>query len=120
MYQYRAQVVRVVDGDTLDLRVDLGFHVNLNIRARLVGIDTPETFGRKRGSAEWEAGMEAVAFVHTWLMENYVDAKERTILIDSHKGQGKYGRWLVDVIGRDGSSLNKALLDSGNATETNY
>ena len=42
MYTYRAKLVKVVDGDTVDLDVDLGFHTTLRIRGRLIGVDTPE------------------------------------------------------------------------------
>lgn len=51
MYEYRASVIRVIDGDTVDLRIDLGFEVGLNMRVRLAGIDAPER-GKTGGSAD--------------------------------------------------------------------
>ena len=42
MFEYRAKVKRIVDGDTVDFEVDLGFNVNINIRSRLLGVNTPE------------------------------------------------------------------------------
>ena len=49
MYEYRAKLKRVVDGDTVDFVVDLGFHVHTTIRTRLLGVDTPE-----RGHPDWK------------------------------------------------------------------
>ena len=51
-YQYKAEVVRVVDGDTVDVLIDLGLNVFTKERIRLFGINTPETYGVKKGSAE--------------------------------------------------------------------
>ena len=48
MYEYRAKIKRVVDGDTVDFIVDLGFSVHITIRTRLLGVDTPE-----RGHEDW-------------------------------------------------------------------
>lgn len=48
MYSYNANVIRVIDGDTVDLDIDLGFRARLhNVRCRLIGIDTPESRGKK-------------------------------------------------------------------------
>ena len=53
---FRGKIVRVVDGDTVDLDVDLGFHVHTKVRCRLVGVDTPE-----RGHRDWEKATFAFA-----------------------------------------------------------
>ena len=53
---FRGKIMRVVDGDTVDLDVDLGFHVHTKIRGRLVGVDTPE-----RGHRDWERATFAFA-----------------------------------------------------------
>lgn len=109
MYEYKAKVVRVVDGDTLDLMVDLGFTVYVRIRARLEGIDTPETYGVKKGSAEWVAGMESKKAVLAWLVKH-----GRSVTIKTTKGTGKYGRWLATICTHDMLvSLNQYLLDEG-------
>lgn len=134
MWQYHAKVLRVVDGDTLDLLVDLGFQSFLKIRARLYGIDTPEKYGVKKGSPEWEAGVKATAFVEHWLAThcrrtagNWLATglhEEVVVLIRSHDGkqlgQGKYGRWLVEVYPTTADpeadlSLNRILVDEGHA-----
>jgi len=123
MHEYHAEVLRVVDGDTLDLRIDLGFKIETRIRVRLYGIDTPETFGVKKGSAEWKAGKQASAFASSWI------AKGAKFTVRSHDGKklgkGKYGRWIVEVHrhtnkGPDAISLNTALVAAGHAQEISY
>ena len=59
MYEYTARVLKVVDGDTLDLSIDLGFNIWITQRCRLQGIDTPET--RTLDSAEKVLGLKAKA-----------------------------------------------------------
>ncbi len=133
MYEYRAKVARVIDGDTLDLIVDLGFKVDVRVRVRLYGIDTPETFGVKKGSAEHAAGKAAAHFVHDWLLGRDVDGRAHALVIKSHDGKsigvGKYGRWIVDIhrwlnnLGkptRDPVSLSAALLAADHARAVDY
>jgi len=128
MYRYNAEVLRVVDGDTLDLRVDLGFGVSFKIRARLYGVDTPEKFGVKKGSAEWEKGVAATEFAKAWISK---EPNPNWVMIESHNGskikKGKYGRWLVEVFKNDPAfepafteSLNDLLLETGHAKEAKY
>ena len=59
LYRYSARCSRVVDGDTLDLDIDLGFGMHFFERVRLFGIDTPETFGVKKDSDEYARGKAA-------------------------------------------------------------
>ena len=127
-YEFDARVIRVVDGDTLDLRVDLGFTVDVEVRARLYGIDTPEVYGVKHSSGEYARGKEASAFAIDWLVESLLgkgSVHDAQVLIVSHDGRkihtGKYGRWLVEVY-RDGDakSLNQALVDAGHAVLKDY
>lgn len=119
-YTYDAKVLRVVDGDTLDLIVDLGFRVFKKVRVRLHGIDTPETFGVKKESDEYRRGKEATAFVQAW-----VGGDRREVLIRSHDGkpfdQGKYGRWLVEVF-KPGVALtlNEELVKEKLAEAVDY
>ena len=108
MHQYKAKLVRVVDGDTLDLSVDLGFNITINERFRLYGIDTPET--RTRDLEEKEQGLKAKQFV----IDNL---KDREIYIDTFKGKGKYGRWLAKIfykVEENGLiNLNDLLVSKG-------
>jgi len=121
MYRYWANVVRVVDGDTIDLDVDLGFGVSFRIRVRLHGVDTPEKFGVKSGSPEWEKGVAASAFVKSWL-----EQRNNRVVIQSHDhkkiDQGKYGRWVVEIYEdkEAAETLNGLLIKAGHAKEVNY
>lgn len=112
-YEYRAALRRVVDGDTLDLDVDLGFEIRALTRVRLLGLNTPEMVGVSKPQ-----GLVAAAFVQQWL-----DNRAGELLIRSYKGKlrEKYGRWLVEVWSPDGSgSLNAELLARGLAVPMGY
>lgn len=108
-YLYRAEVVRVVDGDTIDVDIDLGFYTWLKSqRIRMVGIDAPETRGDER-----PGGIEAKAF-----LAGLVEGKE--VIIRTIKGsdgaddKGKWGRWLGRVY-LDGLDVNQHMIDTGHA-----
>jgi len=105
--QYRAKVKRVVDGDTLDLDIDLGFHITLSERVRLMGIDTPET--RTRDPIEKANGLKSKGFV-----EDFVALRDGNVLLKVH-GFGKFGRPLVDLF-VDGHNLNHKLVELGYAS----
>lgn len=116
MYEYTAKLDRVVDGDTLDLIIDMGFKMTTNQRIRLAGINTPETYGQKHDSEEYKAGIKAKDFVVKRLSEN-----ENTVRIETSKLTGKYGRyigviWLTD----NDISLNDELVQKGFAKEVHY
>ena len=109
LYVYKAHVVRVIDGDTIVVDIDLGFRISKNgEHLRLEGIDTPEVRG-----AEREAGLVSKAFVEKWVAEN-----GHVLYLRTTK-QGKFGRWLAyiwespDVVGDRSKSLNQVLLDKG-------
>jgi micrococcal nuclease len=116
MYTYHATLVKVVDGDTVDLRIDLGFQVSLNVRARLYGIDTPEIWGVKKESVEYQEGMKAKQFVEEWF------SGKETVVVETLKDkQGKYGRWIAKVLSLDSSEcLNEVLVEQGLAVEKVY
>ena len=109
MYQYRIKkIIKIIDGDTFDCDIDLGFDVILSKqRIRLSGLDTWES--RTRNLKEKEKGLAAKAYTKD-ILEN---SKEITI---KSYGKGKYGRILGEVY-CDGSCLNEQLLDSGHAYE---
>ena len=104
MYHYKAKVLRVVDGDTYDMEVDLGFGIKFNARFRLNGIDTPETW-RPKSEAEREHGERATARV-----KELIEGKEATIY--SYK-LGIYGRYSADVFDERGESLAEILKREG-------
>lgn len=104
-WTYTADIDKVVDGDTIDFEVDLGFKIYKGVRTRLLGVDTHETYGVKKDSDEYERGMEEKRFVESWLD----DADE--IFIQTEKdSKGKYGRWLARVYNQDYDCLNKKLV----------
>ena len=100
--QFQAKVIRVVDGDTLDLDIDLGFHITLSERVRLMGIDTPET--RTRNLVEKADGLKAKEFVIGFVADG-------SVVIKVH-GFGKFGRPLVDLYKGD-ICLNERLVHLG-------
>jgi len=118
MYEYRAEMRRVVDGDTVDFLVDLGFTVHVHIRARIAGIDTPEVYGVKKGSEEYEKGAAASAFTRLWFVDNCPD----DMCVIRTQKTGKYGRWIADIFGPDGEgqSLSQSLVEAGHATWVEY
>ena len=117
MHEYRARVVRVVDGDTLVLDVDLGFRIRHEVVVRLAGIDAPEMVGAAR-----PAGEAAKDFVKTWLAAKPWAVDE--VHVRTAKAPEKYGRWLAVVLPTlnvggalvaGTESLNEALLAAGHA-----
>jgi micrococcal nuclease len=115
MYRYQATVVRIVDGDTLYLDVDLGFFIRMTLDVRLKGINTPEIRGEQR-----EAGLKAKAFVEAAIPPGAL------VVVDTFKAE-KYGRYLAEVWYLPGAKsreeilanprlLNKELVENGLAT----
>lgn len=112
MYTYKCKIVNVVDGDTLDIIVDLGFEVSLKERVRLIGVDTPEVFGAKAVTE----GKTASEFTKQWVAHResrghfkYVSRK--------YNARDKYGRSLGTLIwvnpGGFEESINEALIAEG-------
>lgn len=108
MYEYRARCVEVVDGDTLDVVVDLGFHIERQIRLRLQGVDTHETYGVSHDSEEYRRGVREAEYVEAWIAEGNGDWP---IIVRTEK-TGKYGRYLAEVERQsDGAVLNESLRE---------
>lgn len=103
-------VLRVVDGDTLDVEVDLGFRVLHRVRVRLEDVDTPETYGVKKDSDEFRAGVKARNFVVDWI-NKWAGAN---LYLRTEKA-GKYGRWIATITTGTGESLNDAIRASGHS-----
>ncbi|NNM22882.1 MAG: thermonuclease family protein [Flavobacteriaceae bacterium] len=105
MYNYKAHIKAVYDGDTVTAVVDLGFLHYQEMKLRLYGIDTPELRGPER-----EQGL----IVRDILREMILD---KEVEIHSYKDkQGKYGRYLATII-LDGLNVNQWLVDNGHAQE---
>jgi len=114
MWEYRAELVNVVDGDTIDFRVDLGFNVSKEIRVRLAGVDTNETYGVPKDSYEFRLGAEQTRFVEEWF-----DEHGDIILRTSKDEKGKYGRYIARVFA-DRDDLSKDLIDEWEHVEAAY
>lgn len=90
MFQYKAVITNVVDGDTFDMDIDLGFNIHIHERVRLLDIDTPEKFGKEK-----ELGL----MVKQYATNNFLG---REVVIRSEKADvaantDSFGRWLVKV-----------------------
>ena len=109
MYEYTAKLKRVVDGDTVDAYIDLGFKVHVDKRIRFMGIDTPES--RTRDLTEKRYGLGAKYRLIEMLEEN-----DNIFIVKSH-GTGKYGRVLGELFHHpeDDYSINQMLIDEGHA-----
>lgn len=122
MWTYRARLDTrasgVVDGDTVDLVVDLGFHTQQTIRARVRGVDTAEVYGVSKDSDEYEQGQEHSRFVREWFDHARTDYDTEWPLVVVTEKTGKYGRWVADI-GRkcDGHDLATDLIDAYPETE---
>jgi micrococcal nuclease len=106
-YIYNAMVTNVVDGDTIDVLVDLGFGICVDLRVRLNGIDTPEI--NSSDEVIKNSAKLAKKFVLDQLMK-------QPVVIETFKVD-KYGRYLADVyLLNDSTSINTRLLNEGLAT----
>ena len=101
--------LRVVDGDTLDVVCDTGFHGFRTERLRLLGVNTPELKGATRA-----AGLAAKAFVEQWTHgSDYVDEWPEIVQTAKSDAFGRFLAWVWRI--SDGRCLNSDLLESGNA-----
>lgn len=111
MFEYYVKKVsKVVDGDTIDVDIDLGFDISFSSRVRLAGIDTPES--RTADKMEKALGLEAKAF----LKHEIEAAKSVVIKTEKMDSSEKYGR-ILGWVYLDGSdiSLNQKMIDVGHA-----
>jgi len=106
---FPAKVLRIVDGDTIDLMIDCGFDIHTRQRIRLARVDTPEV----RGEEKIE-GIKAKAFV-----EDFLHGVEQ-VQVTTQKAKGKFGRYIGEIVViRDGEMVNLSdrLLEEGLAEE---
>lgn len=111
LFTYQPKEIQVIDGDTLDIVLDLGFHITHKIRVRLKGINAPEM--------RTEEGKKSKQFVIDWLKKNPL------VVVKTFKDKKeKYGRYLAtilsDSLGTPTTELNAALVSSGNAVYKDY
>ena len=111
MWTYRCKLRRVVDGDTVDVDIDLGFGIwQMNERVRIMGIDTPES--RTRNKVEKKFGLAAKAKLKSLLGPNPV--LQTTISKKGEDMKGKFGRVLGDFLQND-KSVAKIMCETGHA-----
>ena len=112
MYTYKSRLDRVVDGDTVDAFIDLGFDTHVKKRIRLYGMDAWES--RTRDKEEKVKGLAAKARIFQILDEN-----NNEFILVSH-GVGKFGRCLGELfITSDSDSINNQLVSEGHAKKYN-
>ena len=114
-WNYSATVTKVVDGDTIDVVIDLGFDIKIRQRVRVAGVDTPEK--RTRNKEEKKLGLDATFWLEDQLTDAVNSGYALTIRTELDKGAtGKYGRllgWLY--IGDATVSLNEQMDEEGYA-----
>tara|TARA_R100000306_G_scaffold61734_2_gene65272 strand:+ start:1053 stop:1370 length:318 start_codon:yes stop_codon:yes gene_type:complete len=98
MYNYRAKLIRCIDGDTVEFDVDLGLKLTARLRCRLIGVNTPE-----RGHVDYKTATNELKKLIVANMDDRGNVNVRTYKT------GKYGRWLVEI-GENGT-VNKAMAE---------
>ena len=98
MYTYKAICTRVIDGDTLELDVDLGFHTHTTIRGRMLGVYAPELFsGDNRDN-----GKRAKDYLETLVLN-------KQLVINTVKDKKSFDRWIVEIRYTDGNNVNEMV-----------
>ena len=105
---YSAKLLSVIDGDTVDLSIDLGFNIHHRVRVRLYGVDTPES--RTTDKVEKAAGLKSKEFVKSWF-----DANPKLVIQTMKDKNEKYGRILANVYADENKNecLNEKLVSEG-------
>lgn len=108
MYEYKAKLIKIIDGDTIDAEIDLGFKISVRKRIRFLGINAPET--RTRDLEEKQAGLKAKS-----RLETLFDTSKGVFTLKSH-GVGKFGRVLGEIF-IENININELLLEEGLASK---
>jgi len=107
MFEYKLNnILKIVDGDTVDVSIDLGFNVTTIQRIRLSGVDTPET--NSKNELEKSMGDEAKMFIINWV------SLQKQMKIKTYKDD-KYGRILGEIFGDNDQCINNLLIEKGYA-----
>jgi len=110
-YRYKALITNIVDGDTMDAEVDLGFRIKIKIRFRINGIDTPEIY-HPSCPEEKEHGIKATERAKQLLLGKSVN-------IVSHKPD-KFGRWLCDILLDESRTYTELMILEGYLKKDSY
>lgn len=109
MYEYKGKLGRVVDGDTIDAVIDVGFKITINQRIRFAHINTPEIYRTPRDSEEYRKGIKSKQYVEKRMKEN-----DGQFIIKTGKDTGKYGRYIGEIFFKDSKiSLNDEMVEKG-------
>jgi len=108
MYEYQCEVKRIVDGDTVDVIIDLGFSIHFSTRVRLYGIDTPES--RTRDKDEKVRGFLSKDYLKEWLDQGGV------IIRTYRDKKGKFGRVLGEMV-VGGRNINLLMVEENLAVK---
>jgi micrococcal nuclease len=109
-YEYRAELIRVIDGDTVIVHVQLGFGISVIHTLRLHKINAMEIRGENR-----EQGLEATEHLKK-LINNHLPLTIKTI----KDSTGKYGRYLAILYDKNGCNLNLQMVNDGHAVSVDY
>lgn len=109
MYEYKIkEVIKIVDGDTIDVLIDLGFDITIKQRVRLYGIDAPESI--TSDAKEKKLGIESKEYLKKWLLD------KKNLIVKTIKDD-KYGRILAKITSQDqdNSCINDEMIKYGYA-----
>ena len=107
MYEYKCQEIKkVVDGDTVDIVLNLGFNILHAVRVRLASIDTPQS--RTRDLDEKARGLLAKEFLKNWLSQEH--EKKKIVIKTFKKSKGKFGRVLAEIWVND-VNVNEDMIE---------
>lgn len=114
-FQYPARCTKIIDGDTIDVTLDLGLRMTSTQRIRLLGVNCPELHATDRDVRE--AALAAESFTQNVIGDWQKNRPEAFPLLITTAKSDSFGRWLADVESAiySGDSLNKQLIDNGHA-----
>lgn len=112
MYTYKSIITRVVDGDTVDAVLDLGFNLKYKARFRIKNLDTPETW-RPKSESERDHGESATMFATELLLD-------KQVIISTEPVVGIYGRYSASIVLPDGSDFATVMANAGFQKRSDY
>jgi micrococcal nuclease len=112
VYTYKAKVVYIVDGDTMDVVIDLGFNATIKIRVRIMGVDTPEVF-RPKSEGEAVHGAAASRRAKELLLN-------KDVIIQTFKDADIYNRYSAKITLPDGKDFSGIMLEEGYQKKEKY
>lgn len=115
-YRWQCELVKVIDGDTLEAEIHLDFGVKLQAKLRIGKIDTPEIHTAKHNTEEYRKGILAKEFVE----ERFKVQGKKFWIETTGNRKGKYGRFIVDVLLPSGDYLGELLVKAGHAVRKEY